>query len=298
VLDRYLDVNFEPDAFDRGFDSLDFWAPSAVGDDAFRAWWNRAGNRGAGPATAKLMDRVRQQADVRALLPLVQAPTLILHRLEDAAIRAAHGRYLAEHIPDAKYVELPGPDDLYWVGDTEVMLDEIEEFVTGVRRGPHTDRVLTTVLFTNIVASTAHIADLGDRRWRDLLDRHDAATRRQLVRFRGREVKTTGDGVLATLDGPARAVTCACAIRDAAAQLGLEIRAGVHTGEVELRGADIGGMAVHIAARVAAVAAPRQVLVSRTVVDLIVGSGIKTAGAGEHALKGVPGRWRLCSVEA
>lgn len=297
LLDRLLDLSFEPDAVDRGFDSLDLWAPSVVGDDAFRAWWNRAGNRGAGPATAKLMDRVRYQTDVRALLPLVHVPTLVLHRRETTGVRVGHGRYLAEHIPDAKYVELPGTDDLYWVGDTEVMLDEIEDFLTGVHRGLHTDRVLTTVLFTDIVASTAHIAELGDDRWRDLLDRHDVAIRRQLVRFRGREVKTTGAGILASFDGPARAVTCACAIRDAAAQLGLEVRAGVHTGEVEMRGADIGGTAVHIATGVAALAAPRQVLVSRTVVDLIVGSGLKTTDRGEHVLKGVPGEWRLRSVE-
>jgi pimeloyl-ACP methyl ester carboxylesterase len=184
ILDRFLDLNFEPDAVDRGFDSLEFWAPSVAGDDAFRAWWNRAGNRGAGPATAKLMDRVRQGADVRALLPLVGVPTLVLHRRDDNVFRVGHGRYLAEHVPDAKFVELPGSDALYWVGDTEIMLDEIEEFLTGTRPGPRADRVLLTVLFTDIAGSTAHIAQLGDRRWRELLDRHDVATRRQLVRFR------------------------------------------------------------------------------------------------------------------
>jgi class 3 adenylate cyclase len=224
-------------------------------------------------------------------------PTLILHRRDDASWRAPHGRYLAEHIPGARYVELPGADDLYWVGDTDQMLDEIEEFVTGARPAPSTDRVLATVLFTDIVGSTRHIAEVGERRWRDLLDHHDLVVREQLERFRGREVKMTGDGVLATFDGPARAVLCACAIRDATAQLDLDIRAGVHIGEVEVRGEDIGGMAVHIAARIEALAEPGEVLVSRTVVDLIVGSGIEPTDRGERVLEGVPGDWRLFAVE-
>jgi class 3 adenylate cyclase len=228
---------------------------------------------------------------------LVQVPTLVLHRRDNAMFRAEHGRYLAEHIPGAKYVELPGADDLYWVGDTDTMLDEIEEFVTGVRPGPSTDRVLATVLFTDIVGSTRRLAEIGERRWGDLLDRHDMVVRDQLERFRGHEIKMTGDGVLATFDGPARAVLCACAIRDAATQLGLEIRAGLHIGEVEVRGDDIGGMAVHIAARIEASAEPREVLVSRTVVDLIVGSGIETTDRGERVLEGVPGEWRLFAVE-
>jgi class 3 adenylate cyclase/DNA-binding CsgD family transcriptional regulator len=297
ILEDFLEVNMEPDAVERGFDILALAAPSAAGDPAFRAWWVRAGNRGASPSTARAIQRAFLFSDVRPLLGLLQVPTLILHRRDNVFNRVGHGRYLAEHIAGAKYVELPGADDLYWVGDTEVMLDEIEEFVTGVRRGPPADRVLMTVLFTDIVASTSHVARLGDRRWRDLLDRHEVATRRQLVRFRGREIKSTGDGVVATFDGPARGVSCACAIRDAAAQLGLDIRAGVHTGEVEVRGEDISGMAVHIAARVAALARPRQVLVSRTVVDLIIGSGIATQELGEYSLKGVPGRWRLFAVE-
>jgi class 3 adenylate cyclase len=297
VLDRFLENNMEPDAVSRGIDILSHFAPSVAGDGTFRAWWNRAGNRGASPATARLIDRVKFQADVRALLPLVAVPTLILHRRDNTTIRAGHGHYLAEHIPDAKYVELPGADDLYWVGDTVGMLDEIEEFLTGARHGPEPDRVLATVVFTDIVGSTEHLAEVGDRRWRDLLDRHDRAVRRQLERFRGREIKMTGDGVLATFDGPARAVLCARAIRDAAGQLGLQVRAGVHMGEVEVRGEDVGGMAIHIAARVAALAGPREVLVSRTVVDVIVGSGIETTDRGEHVLKGVPGSWRLFAVE-
>lgn len=296
VLDRFLESNFEPDAVERGVDFLAHFAPSVAGDGAFRAWWNRAGNHGAAPATARLIDRVRLQADVRALLPLVSVPTLVLHRSDNAVVRAGHGQYLAEHIPDAKYVELPGADDLYWVGDTAEMLDEIEEFLTGVRHGPEPDRVLATVVFTDIVGSTEHLAEVGDRRWRDLLDLHDAAVRRQLERFRGREIKMTGDGVLATFDGPARAVLCARAIRDAVGELGLQVRAGVHIGEVEVRGDDVGGMAIHIAARVAALAGPREVLVSRTVVDIIVGSGIETEDHGEYVLKGVPGSWRLFAV--
>ena len=296
LMERFLEVNMEPDAVDQGLDFLAAAAPSVADDDAFRAWWNRAGNRGAGPATARAIQAVYFQADVRSLLPLVQVPTLVLHRRDDSITRVAHGRYLADHIPDAKYVELPGADNLYWVGDTDGMLDEIEEFLTGARRGPTADRLLTTVLFTDIVGSTERAGEVGDRRWRDLLDQHDVAVRRQLERFRGHEVKMTGDGVLATFDGPARAVTCAGAIRDVTARLGMEIRVGIHTGEVEVRGQDIGGMAVHIASRIESLAEPNQVLVSRTVVDLIVGSGIETADRGDHVLKGVPGSWRLYAV--
>jgi class 3 adenylate cyclase len=296
LLDRFLDVNFEPDAVERGLDFLAFAAPTVAGDESFRAWWTRAGYRGASPATARAVNEVLFGADVRALLPLVRAPTLVLHRRDTETFRPGHGRYIAEHVPAAKYVELDGVDDLYWVGNTEQMHEEIEEFLTGARHSAPADRVLATVLFTDIVESTRRAAEIGDRRWGELLDRHDAAVRRQLDRFRGRQIKTTGDGVLATFDGPARAVTCACAVRDAAAQLGLDIRAGIHTGEVELRGDDIAGMAVNIAARIEALAAPRQVLVSRTVVDLMVGSGIETAGAGEHSLKGVPGSWQLFAV--
>jgi DNA-binding SARP family transcriptional activator/class 3 adenylate cyclase len=298
VLDRFLALNMEPDAVERGLDILATAAPSVADDDAFRAWWNRAGNRAASPARARAIQAVYLQADIRPLLPLVRVPTLILHRRDNGMFRAPHGRYLAEHIPGAKYVELPGADDLYWVGDTNAMLDEIEEFLTGVRPGPRADRVLATVLLTDIVGSTRRLAKVGERRWRDLLDRHDGVVREQLERFRGREIKMTGDGVLATFDGPARAVLCGCAIRDATAEMGLEIRAGVHAGEVEVRGEDIGGMAVHIAARIEALAGPGEVLVSRTVVDLIVGSGIETANRGEHVLEGVPGEWRLFAVES
>lgn len=267
--------------------------PSVAGDAAFRAWWDRAGRRGASPAMALAITQAVFDADVRRVLPLINVPTLVLQRREDQMIGVEHGRYLAEHIPCARYVELPGADSLYWVGDAEPLLDEIEEFLTGTRHGPLTERVLTTVLFTDIVGSTEHIVALGERRWRDLLDRHDEVVRRQLVRFGGREVKSTGDGVLATFEGPGRAIQCAAAIRDAADELDLEVRAGIHTGEVEVRGEDIGGMSVHIGARVAAAASPGEILVSRTVVDLVTGSGLEFEDRGEHELRGVPGPWRL-----
>jgi class 3 adenylate cyclase len=297
LLDRFLEVNMEPDARERGFDMLSVAAPSKAGDESFRSWWNRAGNRGAGPATARAIQAVYLRADVRPLLPLVRAPTLVLHRRDNAMTRVAHGRHLADHIPDARYVELAGGDDLYWLGDADGLLDEVEEFLTGVRRGPDIERVLTTVLFTDIVGSTERAGEVGDHRWRELLDQHDETVRRHLERFRGREVKMTGDGVLATFDGPARAVLCARAIRDATARLGLSIRAGIHTGEVELRGDDIGGMAVNLASRIESQAEPNEVLVSRTVVDLVVGSGIETTDRGAHELKGVPGTWQLYAVE-
>jgi class 3 adenylate cyclase len=277
-------------------DFLTAGAPTVASDPAFRAWWDRAGRQGASPATAKAILAVGYDADVRLVLPAVTVPTLVLHRKDEPLFRIGHGRYLAEHIPGARFVEIPGHDSLYWVGDTALLLDEVEEFVTGARLARQPDTTIATMLVTDIVGSTETMARIGENRWRDTLDRHDAAARRQLERFGGREVKTTGDGFLATFDGPARAVTCAQAIRDAAAQLGLGIRAGVHTGQVELRGADIAGMAVHIAARVAALAGPGEVLVSRTVVDLIVGSEIEFTGRGEHQLRGVPGSWQLYAV--
>jgi class 3 adenylate cyclase len=242
------------------------------------------------------MDRVRFGADVRALLPLVRVPTLVLHRRDDAALQLGHGRYLAEHIPNAKFVELPGADDLYWVGDTTRMLAEIEEFLTGARPGRDIDRVLAPVVYIDVVGSSARAAELGARRWGQLCDRRNVEVARQLEQFRGRAMKTAPDGVLAAFDGPVRAVACAQAIRDAVAGLGLEVRAGVHIGEVDVRGDDSGGLTTKIAEQVAGFAEPRQVLVSRTVVDVIVGSGIETTGRGEHVLDGVPGRWHLFAV--
>jgi class 3 adenylate cyclase len=272
--------------------------PSIAGDHAFRTWWDRSGRRGASPAMAMAVSQAVGEADVRRILPLISVPTLVVQRSDSRMISVAHGRYLAEHIREATYAEIPGADSLYWLGDTDTLLDEIEEFLTGTRHGPGADRLLTTVLFTDIVGSTERIVAVGERRWRDLLDRHDEAVRKQLQRFGGRQVKTTGDGVLATFDGPGRAVQCAAAIRDAADELGLEIRAGVHTGEVEVRGEDIGGLSVHIGARVAAAAGAGEILVSRTVTDLVVGSGLEFVDRGEYELKGVPGRWQLFAVAA
>ena len=227
----------------------------------------------------------------------MHTPTLLVNLEGDLTYEG--GKYLARSLPNVTFKPIPGDDNWWWASDaSDSILDEIEEFLTGMRSGANVDRALATVLFTDIVASTERSSELGDRRWRDLLDRHDAAVRRQLARFRGREIKATGDGFLATFDGPARAVECACAIRDAAHQLGVEVRAGVHTGEIELRGDDIGGIAVHIAARVAALAHNGTVWASRTVPDLVVGSGLEFDDRGEHELKGVPGKWRLYEVRA
>jgi class 3 adenylate cyclase len=236
-------------------------------------------------------------SDVRDVLASIRVPTLILHRSGDIPIRVGHGRYLSEHIAGARYVELPGDDHFFWVGDTAAIFDEVEEFLTGRRSTYDADRVLCTIVFTDIVDSTRRAADLGDRRWRGLLDDHDAMVRGQLERFRGRPIKNTGDGVFATFDGPARAIRCAGAIRDGARRLGLEIRAGLHTGECEIRDHDLGGIAVHVGARVAGLADPGEVLVSRTVVDLVAGSGIEFTDRGDHQLKGVPGTWRLFAVQ-
>jgi class 3 adenylate cyclase len=235
--------------------------------------------------------------DIRDVLPTVGVPTLVLHRRDNPHFRIDHGRYLASHIKGARFVELPGRDHVFFVGDTSTMLDEIETFLTGVRGGLRADRVLATVLFTDIVGSTEQAARLGDRAWRSLLDSHDQTVAEVIGRYRGRLVKTTGDGVLATFDGPARAIQCACSLRDEVRKLGVDVRAGLHTGEVEVRGDDVGGIGVHIAARVAALAEAGAVWVSRTVTDLVVGSGIKFHDRGEHELKGVPGLWRLFAVD-
>jgi class 3 adenylate cyclase len=236
------------------------------------------------------------EIDVRPVLATIRVPTLVLHRADDRAIRVEHGRYVAAQIPSAKYVELAGPDHLPWAGDVDPVLDEIEEFLTGARHGTEPDRVLATVLFTDIVRATEKAAVLGDRRWRDILEAHHALVRRQLVHFRGREIDTAGDGFLAAFDGPARAVRCACAVRESIRPLGIEIRAGLHTGECEVVGDKLGGIAVHTGARVAASAAPGDVLVSSTLKDLVAGSGLMFEDRGVHGLKGVPGEWRLYAV--
>jgi len=253
--------------------------------------------RSASPGAAAALMRMNTQLDVRDVLPTIQAPTLVLHRADDRDASVEEGRWIAARIPGAKFVELPGAAHILWAENTDVVVDEIEEFLTGVRRGPEPDRVLATVLFTDIVGSTARAAELGDQRWRDLLTSHHAVVRSELARFRGREVKTAGDGFLATFDGPARAIRCACAVRNAVRSLGIEIRAGLHTGECELMGDDVGGIAVHTGARVAASAAPGEVLVSSTVKDLVAGSRLRFADRGTHDLRGVPGEWRLFAVE-
>jgi class 3 adenylate cyclase len=277
-------------------DALNVLAPSVASDGAFKQRWARFQRMSASVGAAVAIMRMNFQTDVRSALPLVSAPTLIVQRSGDHMIRAAHGRYLAEHIPGARYLELPGEDHLFFVGDNEAVLGEIEEFLTGQRAGEDPERALATVLLTDVVESTKRAVALGDQDWRDLLERHDALVERLLERHRGRLVKSMGDGILATFNGPAKAIRFATSLRDALRSLDIEIRAGVHTGEVELRGDDLAGIAVHITARVEACAKPGEVLVSRTVVDLVAGSGIEFADRGERELKGVPGSWRLFAV--
>lgn len=250
------------------------------------------------PAAARTHMAMVFDLDVRRVLPSIQAPTLVIHRAGDKLVPVEAGRYLAEHIDGAHYVELPGDEHFWWLDDIDTVFEEMTEFITGTRPTSESDRVLVTLLFTDIVGSTEQAARAGDRRWRELLDRHDATVRRQLERFQGHEVKTIGDGFLATFPGPARAIRCACTIRDALRPLGLKVRSGLHTGEVERRGDDIGGIAVHVAQRVCGLAAPDEVLVSRTVVDLVAGSGLEFASNGEHELRGLQGSWQLFRVES
>jgi class 3 adenylate cyclase/pimeloyl-ACP methyl ester carboxylesterase len=280
-----------------GTDAVAGWVnPSGAEDEAYRRWFGHMQRLAATPGSAREMMAGLRDLDIRDLLPSLRVPTLILHRVEETWVRVEHSRYLAEHIPGAKYLELPGSDHWPWMGDGDAVIDEIEEFVTGTRPVREPDRVLATVLFTDIVDSTRRAADLGDRRWRDVLERHNQVVRQSLERFRGDEVKTMGDGFLATFDGPARGIRCARAVVDDLGPLGVDLRAGLHTGECEAMNGDLGGVAVHIGARVAAKAQPKEVLVSSTVKDLVAGSEIDFQDRGEHELKGVPGRWRLFAV--
>jgi class 3 adenylate cyclase len=272
-------------------------APSMADDPALNAWFARLQRLSASPSEARILLNAAADLDVRDTLPRIRVPTLVMHRDRDNAWDPRHSRYLAEHIPGARYVELDGVDSFPFVGDSEAILEEIEEFLTGGRGGGELSRALLTVMFTDIVDATARAAELGDGRWRDLLARHDEEVRKELRRFEGREVKTVGDGFLATFDGPpSRALRCALAITTAARELGVEVRIGVHTGECELIGDDVGGMAVHIASRVNGLAGAGEVLVSGTVFGTVVGGPFTFEDRGFHELKGVPGRWPLFAL--
>ena len=271
-------------------------APSEAGDPGFMEWAGRLERLAASPSTIRRIMDLIGEFDVRDVLPSIRVPTLVMHRRDDSFIKIEHSHYLAEHIPGARYVELEGSDNMFSLGDSEAFLGEIEEHLTGVRHVHEPDRMLATVLFTDICDSTRRAAEMGDSGWRSLLERHDALFRHALDRHRGREVKRTGDGFLATFDGPARAIRCAASVAEAMGSIGIQVRAGLHTGELEVMDDDLGGLAVHIAARVMDRAAPSEVLVSGTVKDLVVGSGIGFEDRGEHELRGVPGEWRLYAV--
>jgi class 3 adenylate cyclase len=258
----------------------------------------RSERQSMSPAVVGAVFRALFATDVRAILPTISAPTLVMHTVENRLIPIEHGRYLAQHIPNARMVELPGADNAVFMGSAvgPVVVDEIEEFLTGSRAVSDHARMLTTLVFTDVVGSTEQLAAIGDKAWRTVLDRHDEAVRRQLARFSGHQERLTGDGMLATFDGPARAIRCGTAIRDAARQIGLDVRVGIHTGEVERRGTELAGIAVHLACRVCETAQPGEVLVSRTVVDLVAGSSTAFDDRGEHELKGIPAPWRLFAV--
>lgn len=274
---------------------LEQWAPSVAGNREIQEWWGTSQRMGASPSALRALLTMNRDIDVRAVLPTIQVPTLVLHRVGDRVVPIAAGQYMASQIPDAKFVALDG-EDHFGYGDCEAWIGEIEEFVTGARHEAPSGRVLATVVFTDIVASTELAARLGDAEWRRLLDRHDDAARRLATRHRGRLVKSTGDGVLASFDGPARAARFAVDLGREVASLGLQLRAGMHTGEVEVRGDDIGGIAVHIAARIAALAAADEVLTSRTLRDLTAGAGLVFEDRGAHVFKGVPDEWQVYAV--
>ncbi|MCU4178256.1 adenylate/guanylate cyclase domain-containing protein [Bosea sp. BH3] len=276
--------------------SLEAFAPSKVGDRRFTAWWARFERLGASPTAVISLMRMNTEIDVRHVLPAIRTPTLILHRVGDTRVNVEGGRNIARGVSGSQYVELPGNDHVLWAGDVDAATNAIEEFLTGSRSHFESDRVLTTVLFTDIVDSTRRITELGDHAWKGLLERHDHIVRQELVRYRGREVKTLGDGFVATFDGPARAVRCASAITDGVRSLGLDVRSGMHTGEIEIKGDDIAGIAVNTAARVSSLAGPGEVLVSSTVRDLVAGSGIGFAELGFRSLKGLQEKVRVFRV--
>jgi class 3 adenylate cyclase len=277
-------------------ENLDLQGPTGATDDRFKPWWARFERLAASPQAFRELGAILGQIDVRSVLPHIQAPSLVLHRTGDRIVDVGQGRFAAEMIPGAKFVELPGDDHLPFLGDQDALLDEIQEFLTGARSAPDTDRVLATLMFTDIVGSTEMAARLADRAWSDLLANHHALVRTQLDRFRGREIDTAGDGFLASFDGPARAIRCAKAIAEGVRALRIDVRAGLHTGECQSVDGRLTGIAVHIAARVCALAGPGEVLTSGTVRDLVAGSGIRFEDRGEHALRGVPDTWRLYEV--
>jgi pimeloyl-ACP methyl ester carboxylesterase len=283
-----------PERWGRGL-GIDFVAPSVAGQDWARSWWSRVQTHSATPGSAEAFMRMAFAIDVRHVVPTINVPALIVHAVDDQVCHVENGRFLARTISTAKYVELPGGDHVPWF-DPDQTIAEIREFLTGRREAPTPDRVLATVLFTDIVGSTAKATDVGDRRWRDLIEQHHVAVRRELGRFDGSEMDTAGDGFFATFDGPARAIRCAGAIVEAVRPLGLEVRAGLHTGEVEVLDGKVAGIAVNIGARVAAKAGAGEVLVSGTVKDLVAGSGLEFTERGVAELKGVAGEWRLYAV--
>ena len=289
------------DVFEKGWGTEEFAAmiaPSLTYDPATRTWFAKYMRASSSPRAFAAQARAMSAIDARAALPLIHVPTLVLHRQAFPLIPLEHGRYLAQNIAGARLVELEGSDSFVTYGpDAALVLDTIEEFLTGARRVTDPDRVLATILFSDLVDSTQRAAELGDTRWREVLDRHDTLAQKEIEAHKGRMLKTMGDGVLATFDSPGRAIKCALALRESIQGLGIPMRAGLHSGEMELRGDDIGGIAVNIAARVSAIAGPGQVFVSRTVADLVSGSGIRFADRGVHSLKGVPGDWQLLEVE-
>jgi pimeloyl-ACP methyl ester carboxylesterase len=273
-----------------------FIVPSRANDEAFRRWFGRYERLSLSPTDAVAIATLNAGIDARHIMPAIRVPTLVLHQRGDLFVPVELGRDLAARIDGAKFVELPGSDHLFWFGDPDALVDEVLEFVTGSHQPRDVDRVLATVLFADIVGSTQRASELGDSRWRELLGSYYAVADREIDRFRGRKVKSLGDGILATFDGPARGIRCAQAMASATFELGLEIRVGLHTGEVEMIGDDVGGIAVHIGSRVTTLATPREILVSSTVKDLVVGSGISFVDKGAHVLKGVPDEWRLFAV--
>jgi len=275
---------------------LEARAPSLKYDERFKQWWAAYLRRSASPGDALALTSMNAEIDVRHILPAIHVPSLILHRKGDLVTKIEEGRYIASKIPNAKLVEFEGIDHLPWVGDFDELIDEMEVFLTGKHTEIEHDRILATVLFTDIVGSTERALELGDKRWKDLISAHHSIVRKEIGLFRGREIDTAGDGFFAVFDGPARAVRCACAIRDSIRQIGMEIRSGVHTGECEIMGSNIGGIAVHIGARVISKAQEGEVLVSSTVKDLVAGSGLVFESRGKHSLKGIPGEWELFSV--